>query len=572
MLLNRALSTGSRCLMSALPVKMPLADQRGPNSTDALEVDPLALDVDPDVEEDVHAVELGLPRARVLLEDLVVRRELHRGERVEVLAALGEDVVPAADEARLVLVVDELERVAGPRLLDLLEELLERHLALGLNDDLLDRPLVPGEVEVPEGAEGHGRRRVRPADPERLVEPPPVPLAQRLGLELGDERVGAEVGAEDVLHVLERGVLAHPARHLARRGDERVERGTELARLDRRPRLLAQLADLRPDARERRPDRLEVAHLVEDGLEPIVADEVEVERLLGAVDEVRLGLELADARLVRVDRAHRRVGPQRALDRLVRLPVGDRLRDPIGDDPILGHDLHLQPRELIDDRRVLPPEDVGERAPFALDLIDVEPIGRKGVALPLERALAGAEERHLRRPALDLALEVLDKGDEADGLGGRRALDRVQLELGPGPRHGRVRLLDRGAELEAEAGEDVALPGVVLGVDLGLHLLVLDRHDAERALRLGRVERRARAPDLAEQLLPVGERIAEPGVDGLGLEVPERLEPEPLGDVVGQLPDLGLDERERSGQRCGVELRELRRQSRRQGCRRTRLA
>jgi len=34
-------------------------------------------------------------RSHLVLEDLVVRRELHRRERVDVLSALGEEVVPA---------------------------------------------------------------------------------------------------------------------------------------------------------------------------------------------------------------------------------------------------------------------------------------------------------------------------------------------------------------------------------------------------------------------------------------------------------------------------------------------
>jgi hypothetical protein len=50
----------------------------------------LSLDVDPNVEEDVDTVETILPRRCLLLEDLVVRRQLHSVERVEVLARLGE--------------------------------------------------------------------------------------------------------------------------------------------------------------------------------------------------------------------------------------------------------------------------------------------------------------------------------------------------------------------------------------------------------------------------------------------------------------------------------------------------
>lgn len=85
----------------------------------ALEVDPLTLYIDPDVEKQVHAVQAVLPSARLFFEDFVVWRMLHGHEGVDVLAASGEEVVPPADEPSLVLVINKLERVARPGLLDL---------------------------------------------------------------------------------------------------------------------------------------------------------------------------------------------------------------------------------------------------------------------------------------------------------------------------------------------------------------------------------------------------------------------------------------------------------------------
>ncbi len=86
---------------------------------DALEIDPTALDVDPDVKEGVDAVELVLPRDRFFFEDLVVGRELHRVHGVDVLLELVEQVVPATDELALVLVADQVEFVRLPELFDL---------------------------------------------------------------------------------------------------------------------------------------------------------------------------------------------------------------------------------------------------------------------------------------------------------------------------------------------------------------------------------------------------------------------------------------------------------------------
>jgi hypothetical protein len=65
------------------------------------------------------------------------------------------------------------------------------------------------------------------------------------------------------------------------------------------------------------------------------------------------------------------------------------------------------------------------------------------------------------------------------------------------------------AELDAVAAEDVALPGVVFGVDLALDRGVVDDADAESALGVRVVERRAGLLDLGEELSPVGERVAE---------------------------------------------------------------
>lgn len=83
-----------------------------------------------------------------------------------------------------------------------------------------------------------------------------------------------------------------------------------------------------------------------------------------------------------------------------------------------------------------------------------------------------------------------------------QALDRLVFEVVARLEDRRVHLLHRIAELDAEARQNVALPRVVLGVDARLDLLVIHDAHAKLLLRLRRVERRARALDLRQELLP----------------------------------------------------------------------
>lgn len=50
---------------------------------------------------------------------LVVWGEFHGRHAVDVLLDLGEQIVPASDQATLVLVVDQLQLIAPPNLTDL---------------------------------------------------------------------------------------------------------------------------------------------------------------------------------------------------------------------------------------------------------------------------------------------------------------------------------------------------------------------------------------------------------------------------------------------------------------------
>ena len=78
------------------------------------------------------------------------------------------------------------------------------------------------------------------------------------------------------------------------------------------------------------------------------------------------------------------------------------------------------------------------------------------------------------------------------------AFNRLVLELVPRLHDLRVHLLHSIAKFDTEAAEDIALPGVILGIDTRLNLLVVDYAYAESLLRLRRIERRARFLDLRE--------------------------------------------------------------------------
>lgn len=91
----------------------------GGTGKDTLEINPLALNVDPHVEKDMNTVQFFLPRCsleiplstecraphentHLLLEHLVIRRQLHCYQRVQVLTALREDIIPPSVDIPLV--------------------------------------------------------------------------------------------------------------------------------------------------------------------------------------------------------------------------------------------------------------------------------------------------------------------------------------------------------------------------------------------------------------------------------------------------------------------------------------
>ena len=121
----------------------------------------------------------------------------------------------------------------------------------------------------------------------------------------------------------------------------------------------------------------------------------------------------------------------------------------------------------------------------------------------------------------------------------------MMLKLVPGLQNRRVHLLHRHAQLRSKPVHDIPLPRVVLRVHPRLDLFVIDDTYPEALLGLGSVERRPSFLDLRQELLPVRERVSEAVEHVFGFEIPERLELQPLGDVLLQLLDLVLDQPKR---------------------------
>ena len=89
------------------------------------------------------------------------------------------------------------------------------------------------------------------------------------------------------------------------------------------------------------------------------------------------------------------------------------------------------------------------------------------------------------------------------------ALYRLVLEVVPRLENRRMHFLHRIPKLDAEPGQNIALPRVILGIHARLHLLIIHDAHAKLLLRLRRVERRPCTLDLRQKLLPVRERVPE---------------------------------------------------------------
>jgi hypothetical protein len=381
-----------------------------------------------------------------------------------------------------------------PVLAHALEELLERQLALRLRDHVAELGAVLGQVGAPDVAQRQLAQH--PVDVEALAQLAPVALAQRLAVQVGDNDVVLEQLLDARLHEAERVVLAHAARHLLERLEHRLELLAHLARLDRRPLLLAHQVERAPHVAERVPHAAQRLELLAHRLEPLArvgGRRAELERLARR----RQPLVLAVQRLERA--LGRRQRQQRVLRRRRRI-VGDVAR-PLGDERahfgverrrVVAHAL-LQHRNVRLDRRLLAAQQLAERAPLALDHRKVEPVGGERVARAPQQLLAGVEALDARRPLRHLALGALQRDNERDGGRRRRRVERQRLERLARRRQLLVRAAHHAAEPRAKRAQRVAVPVVVLGVDLLLHLRVVDHNRTKLASRRRVVKRGARA-------------------------------------------------------------------------------
>ena len=86
----------------------------GTASEDSLQIHPATLYIDPHIKQGIDPVQPVLPSQCFVLKHLVVWRQLHGRDRVDVLLDLCEQVVPASDDAALVLVVYQVQFVCLP--------------------------------------------------------------------------------------------------------------------------------------------------------------------------------------------------------------------------------------------------------------------------------------------------------------------------------------------------------------------------------------------------------------------------------------------------------------------------
>ena len=85
-------------------------------SENPLQVDPPPLDIYPDIKEGIDPVQSVFPSHGIVLKHLEVGGQLHGGHGVDVFFDLVEEVVPATDQATLVLVVNQVKLIGHPGL------------------------------------------------------------------------------------------------------------------------------------------------------------------------------------------------------------------------------------------------------------------------------------------------------------------------------------------------------------------------------------------------------------------------------------------------------------------------
>ena len=218
-------------------------------SEHAFKVNPLSLDINPNIEEDMNSVQLILPRRSLLFELFVVRGMPHSLQRVQVLTALGKQVIEAADKTTLVLVVDKIKRVVLPCLTNRFQEFFQCHFTLSLGDDVANHCLCGCKLQIPNISERKGNEREPLTRPQSLVDFLPVSFSNSFRLHVGKQRIDSQQLAKHILNVFEGRVLAHPTRHLLGHLDQAINVLTKFPRLDTRPERVTKIIETLPNGR-----------------------------------------------------------------------------------------------------------------------------------------------------------------------------------------------------------------------------------------------------------------------------------------------------------------------------------
>ena len=170
---------------------------------DTVKVDPLALHINEHLEDLAGTVKLIVPVVGRRGDGVaIVRAELHRRQRVEVLAELLEENVPALDERHAVLEEGHLEGVVVPELRHVVDLHLQAVLALRVLNDGKVHLAVDDGLRLPNVAEGE-----LGDDPLRLLqlrlEGDPVTVEDSVAAEVRNEAIVRdellEVGIEDAI-------------------------------------------------------------------------------------------------------------------------------------------------------------------------------------------------------------------------------------------------------------------------------------------------------------------------------------------------------------------------------------
>ena len=205
----------------------------------------------------------------------------------------------------------------------------------------------------------------------------------------------------------------------------------------------------------------------------------------------------------------------------------------------LGDDLHLQSCHLGLNGTILATNNFVERTPFPFDVINMKPLSRKLKPLTLKDALAFAINIDLLFPILHFTFQTLHVGDEINGIGGRRGLNGLLLQVGPGLGHRRVEGGHLGAEHVSKLGQSILVPRIVFQGHFRLDLAIIDDHGAKLFFGVTGVKGGPGLLDVRQELHPLANVFTKLVVQAVGLEIPQGLVSKPLINVtIGKITKI----------------------------------